>query len=122
MHCGLLMKSQRLPLTIFLIEDRHACVYLMSSALQHSKHGYRTFRIRRLTQDLTVAGDHCIGSQHNDICYSSFSTCLFRIKAFGTFIRPADTGSFFQSFGVSNRTLRCRHREKLLPHGFRLLR
>ena len=33
------MESQHLPLTVFLIEDRHACVYLMSSALQHSKHG-----------------------------------------------------------------------------------
>ena len=47
MHCGLLMESQRLPLTVFLIEDRHACVYLMSSALQHSKHGCRSFRIRK---------------------------------------------------------------------------
>ena len=96
MHCGLLMESQRLPLTVFLIEDRHACVYLMSSALQHSKHGCRSFRIRRLTQNLAVAGDHSIGSQHKGVRHRSFSTFLFRIK---------DT------------TYR-----KLLPHRFRLLR
>ena len=113
MHCGLLMESQRLPLTVFLIEDRHACVYLMSSALQHSKHGCRSFRIRRLTQDLTVAGDHGIGSQHNDICYSSFSTCLFRI---------ADTIAFMHSVGTVIRSLTDTTYRKLLPHRFRLLR
>ena len=112
MHCGLLMKSQRLPLTIFLIEDRHACVYLMSSALQHSKHGYRSFRIRRLTQDLTVAGDHGIGSQHNDICYSSCSTFLFRI---------ADITTFLRSVGTVIRNLTGITTCKLLPHRFRLL-